>query len=228
MNDIERIASNPLRKSWKLQTKLPARMDNVTLDDVQDIPRVAMDSVLQWMKLFKTGDIVANFNSKKAGMGLLLCGEPGRGKTTLVAAIINNLLATAPHYAFGPSGGTSGVTRRATRFITWNDYGRLVGQAMSDEEADVQLDRICARNEVIGQWVRLLAIDDLGKEHQSGTTWNPTLLHDLLRTRFNEGLPTIVTTNVPPAQLENFYGAATASYFKEALLTVPILGKDLR
>lgn len=219
---------NPLRKSWKLQTKLPARMDNVTLDDTKAIPASAMRMVLGWMDMFAAGDIVANFNSKKAGLGLLICGEPGRGKTTLVAAIINNLLATAPGLAFGPSGGPSGVVRRATRFITWNDYGRLAGQAMSDEQADVQLDRICARNETSGQWVRLLAVDDLGKEHQSGTTWNPTLLHDLIRTRFNEGLPTIVTTNVAPSQLESFYGAATASFFKESLLTIPIQGKDLR
>jgi hypothetical protein len=44
----------------------------------------------------------------------------------------------------------------------------------------------------------------------------------VLRTRFNSGLPTIITTNVERKNWAGLYGDATESFVNEAFLYVPI------
>ena len=57
-----------------------------------------------------------------------------------------------------------------------------------------------------------------------------TMLHHILRTRFNNGLPTIVTTNLPVKSWEAAYGGATESFINEAFATIELesIRGDLR
>jgi hypothetical protein len=70
--------------------------------------------------------------------------------------------------------------------------------------------------------IRLLIIDDVGKEHASLSGWQKNMLHHVLRTRFNNGLPTIVTTNIKLKDWAGLYGDATESFANEAFVYVPI------
>ena len=77
--------------------------------------------------------------------------------------------------------------------------------------------------------IRVLIIDDLGKEHTTLSGWQSSVFHDILRTRFHHGLPTIVTTNI---RLENWaseYGDATESFANEAMYYLAVVtDNDLR
>ena len=70
--------------------------------------------------------------------------------------------------------------------------------------------------------IRVLVIDDVGKEHASLSGWQKNILHHVLRTRFNNGLPTIVTTNIARDNWDGLYGDATASFAKEAFTYLPL------
>jgi hypothetical protein len=52
----------------------------------------------------------------------------------------------------------------------------------------------------------------------------------VLRTRFNKGLPTIVTTNIKLEDWAALYGDATESFANEAFVYIPIASSsgDLR
>jgi DNA replication protein DnaC len=78
--------------------------------------------------------------------------------------------------------------------------------------------------------IRILVIDDVGKEHASGSGWQRTMLHHILRTRFNNGLPTIVTTNLALDAWNAAYGDATESFIREAFATIELASTqgDLR
>jgi DNA replication protein DnaC len=74
--------------------------------------------------------------------------------------------------------------------------------------------------------VRVFVLDDLGKEYRTTSGWAENTFDALLRSRFNAGLPTIVTTNV---ELENWggvYGEPMGSFALEAF--VPVKVKALR
>jgi DNA replication protein DnaC len=66
--------------------------------------------------------------------------------------------------------------------------------------------------------VRVLVLDDVGKEHASLSGWQKSMLHHVLRTRYNNGLPTIVTTNVELKNWSGLYGEATESFANEAFM----------
>jgi DNA replication protein DnaC len=70
--------------------------------------------------------------------------------------------------------------------------------------------------------IRVLVIDDVGKEQQSGSGWQKTILHHVLRTRFNNGLPTIVTSNIPLEAWGSVYGPATESFAREAFIPIAL------
>ena len=74
--------------------------------------------------------------------------------------------------------------------------------------------------------VRILVIDDLGKEY--GSKYDDSSFDEILRARYDKALPTIVTTNVRLENWEGKYGEAMASFAHEAFTRVPIVGSDLR
>jgi DNA replication protein DnaC len=70
--------------------------------------------------------------------------------------------------------------------------------------------------------VKVLVLDDVGREHNMASGWNQSTLHHVLRSRFNAGLPTIVTSNIPLMKWQDFYGEATASFAHEAFLNIDL------
>ena len=77
--------------------------------------------------------------------------------------------------------------------------------------------------------IRVLVLDDVGKEHVAKhSEWQKSMLHHLLRTRFNNGLPTIVTTNASLDSWASLYGDATESFAREAFSYLVVDGSDLR
>lgn len=218
------------RRTWLQIASIPKARLGWTLEDCTDAPKSVLEGARRWMTAVSDGKILLASGEPHCGRGLLFYGLPGRGKTTLALAIIQEMLLTFPLEIFKPSEGK--VLIRPCYFATFNDILDLKGQIIGNDDI-MEEERLY--NGMLGVCkddaynIRVLVIDDLGKEHTSLSGWQSSVLHHVLRTRFNNGLPTIVTTNIAREDWAESYGEATGSFAKEAFVYLTVDGKeDLR
>jgi DNA replication protein DnaC len=131
--------------------------------------------------------------------GMLLCGNCGNGKTTMMHAIrnlINNLQAI-----------DQWNEKIYVRPIEAVDMVKIIKNERSWEDL---------------KQVPVLAIDDLGLEPAEimnyGNVITPAV--ELLSHRYNEQLMTIVTTNLDPSQIKQKYGVRISDRFREMFLKI--------
>lgn len=72
----------------------------------------------------------------------------------------------------------------------------------------------------------LLVLDDLGTEFQ--TKFTTSAIYDLLNTRLNLSLPTIVSTNLSLKELEDAYTPRILSRITGFYKVIPFVGQDIR
>jgi DNA replication protein DnaC len=210
------------RRSWLQIASVPDARRGWTLDDCTDTDPEDIAIIRRWVKAVEDGKIIRSVGSKLCGRGLLLCGQPGRGKTTLALSIIQEMITKFPLESFSLS--ENKVLIRPCYFATFNDIIDLKGELMDDftPEAENLYNGMLGECKDDAYNIRVLIIDDLGKEHASLSGWQKNLLHHVLRTRFNNGLPTIVTTNIELKNWGGLYGDATESFANEAFSYLPI------
>jgi DNA replication protein DnaC len=212
-----------VRKSWVKVAGIPSARVGYLLSDCTDLTQSDIDKVKMWLRVVKAGAVIKALGKKSCGLGMLIYGKPGIGKTTLSLAIIQELLTKLPLESFAPTDGK--ILLRPCYFATYNDVLDLKGRTMSDdptEEDTLLWDGVLGEAKDDAYNIRVLVIDDVGKEHASLSGWQKNQLHHVLRTRFNNGLPTIVTTNIARENWDGLYGDATASFAKEAFTYLPI------
>lgn len=209
------------RKAWLQAANIPKNRKGWELDDCTAVEEENMRAIKAWVDLVKNGKIIRS-SSKKCGYGLLFQGSPGHGKTTLGLAIIQELLKDAPLDSFSVDDGSTLI--KPCYFITFNDLLDLKGQTMEDptENSIRLLDGILGNCETDAYNIRVLVIDDVGNEHETQSQWQKNMLHHVLRSRFNAGLPTIVTTNIPLENWRGRYGDATTSFAAEAFAYIHV------
>lgn len=75
----------------------------------------------------------------------------------------------------------------------------------------------------------VLVVDDMGKETgQNHIDFIDRLLDRVIRHRIASGLPTFISTNLTPAQLDNGYGQYVASLLTEIAIFIETSGRDYR
>ncbi|HEX5478171.1 MAG TPA: ATP-binding protein [Dehalococcoidia bacterium] len=111
---------------------------------------------------------------------LVLCGASGCGKTHIAAAIVNALIAR----------GSPALFVVVPDLL---DHLRSAYQPGADVHYDELFERV--RNAPV------LVLDDLGT--QAHTAWAQEKLFQLINHRFNTRLPTVVTTNQMPEQMDD-------------------------
>ncbi|MEV5430590.1 ATP-binding protein [Streptomyces sp. NPDC052701] len=137
------------------------------------------------------------------GPSLLIAGPTGTGKTHLAYGAIRTLLAR-------------GVRLRWEATTTADLYARLRPRAGHDTERDL---RTLARSP-------LLFLDDLGAAKTS--EWTEELTYRLINHRYEHMLPTLITTNLPTAELRTTLGDRVASRLAEMTDRVILTGPDRR
>jgi hypothetical protein len=171
---------------------------------------------LGWRDLFRTefvgfetyADYLANANAYvRAGLGLVLFGPRGTGKTLVGNLAVKDLIS-------------KGFDCYVTRFEDMVDAYR---EGWDDKASARQFDTRVRNAEV-------LMIDDLGRERMRGKWTVPeAMLESVVRHRVACEMPTIFTTNLDPTgKLEDAYGGHTISLLTECSVNCEVNGSDVR
>ena len=70
--------------------------------------------------------------------------------------------------------------------------------------------------------------DDVGREFPSDSGWSQGEFFDTIRFRWNRNLPTLLTTNLPLAELERRYTEGLTSLLQESTQVILVEGDDFR
>lgn len=237
MYDINTLSS--LKRHWLLRTSnIPRRFLGLEPQDIIDRSGSFPTEVSTWIDDSVNGHVIKQIgNIGVNGVGLLFDGGPGIGKTThaVVAAMefVRNLpdddLLAAK--ILGMKDSDYGLTCRPIYYMTYPEFlskKKSTFDADHDDKRNMvyELDGFHGRSKFDWLNVRILVIDDLGKEY--GSKYDDTSFDEVLRLRYDKALPTIVTTNVRLEDWEAEYKEAMASFAHEAFIRVPIIGSDLR
>ncbi len=144
-------------------------------------------------------------NLADRGVGLLLTGSFGSGKTLSATLLLKELVKRGYHcYA------TTFASMVETYTAGWRDP--------EDKKYFIR--------KVVNSDVLLL--DDLGKEFKRSNRLAETTFDDVLRTRVQAGRATLLTTNMTKEELGDGYGGAALSLLREVILTYQFSGDDYR
>ncbi|BER92713.1 ATP-binding protein [Atrimonas thermophila] len=177
--------------------RIGRRYHSCTLDSFkQELNPEAYRAVLRYVQ-----DIERNVEK---GIGLVLCGPVGTGKTHLAVAVLKEAIGA----------GYSGLFQTAPELMyRWN--ATYSSSGTTEEEFFRTL-----------RDVRFLVIDDLGKGKWSERV--AERLYAVINARYNELNPTVITTNLVGQDLRKYVGDAIADRLYDSCLFIEFKGKSFR
>lgn len=192
--------------------EVPARHAHCTLDTFKsELPGASPGLTLarHWLKAY---------DPKKETRGLVLEGEPGRGKTHLLCGILRELVFR--HHV-------------EVRFVEFSHLLSTMKESFDKRGGDPVRLTLLAR-------VPILAIDELGKGRK--TDWELQIIDEIVSRSYNQRNVLLGTTNFPPAptrttgtlaqpgveSLEDRLGERVFSRLREMVTFAPVKGEDFR
>ena len=133
---------------------------------------------------------------------IFISGKTGLGKTHLSLAIAERLLEQGWDVLYDSTNNY--LTRIESEY-----YGKSEGDTL-----DVLLN------------ADLLILDDLGSEYEK--TFYTATIYNIVNTRLNKSLPTIISTNLTPVEMEMRYDARIVSRLMTMYDYLKFTGKDVR
>ena len=140
----------------------------------------------------------------KGAKSLIMLGKTGLGKTHLSLAVVNRLLDRGFNVYYDSAPGI---------------LDRLEKDHFNRNYQDDELQEDLYKSD-------LLVIDDLGTEMV--TSFTLSALYQLVNERINDGLPTLFSTNLTPAELEAIYSQRLTSRILGTCDILQFYGKDVR
>lgn len=182
----------------KMSSKMPIKDCTFDTFDLKYYNGSAHD--LMTSVLSKCKKFASNFELDTTGM--IFFGKTGVGKTHLSLSIANEVLKKGYGVVYGT----------ASEFL-----GKIEKEHFGKIEGDT-LDLLCECD--------LLIIDDLGAEFH--TQFTASAIHELINRRIMEGKPSIISTNLSPAELAETYGDRVSSRIIGNFEPLKFEGNDIR
>lgn len=195
-------------------TGIPRRFWNTTLDDFHTDHAKRNAEALQAAK-----DLVAAFlnETRAPGKGLLLIGPPGTGKTMLGCVVAKTMAASD--------------SSRHLYYMTMAGYHhyllslmelRSAWEKMGDEDSFEKWKILDNRVRSVRNETTVLLLDDVGKEHITSTHYAEDEMDFLLRRRYDLGLASVLTSNLPLDDWASAYLAPMRSFIEEAFVIIQV------
>lgn len=134
---------------------------------------------------------------------VFMVGPTGLGKTMLSSCIANGLIKNGFRVAFDS-------IQNYLRAIENEHFGRALGK----DTLDVLLS------------ADLVILDDLGSEFQSA--FNSSVIYNIINSRCNKGVPTIISTNLTFDELQDRYDDRIVSRLTGMFTCLRFIGNDIR
>lgn len=228
-----------LKATWLMKTSnIPHRFIGLEPSNIIEDTGAFPEEINDWLDSVLAGDVIKNVGGLgTTGVGLLFAGIAGLGKTTHAVTTIMEFIRRLPadenqmRLIMKYSREDLSASSRPVYYLTYPEFlakkksawdGDYETKARTQAEVDGFHGR--AKNDDLN--VRILVLDDLGKEY--GSSFDDASFDEILRSRYDKGLPTIVTTNKVREEWAAQYGAAMGSFAYEAFHMVTINGRDLR
>jgi nucleoside-triphosphatase THEP1 len=208
---------DPERALW-IDTGIPRRYRHLGLGHpvLADNPSDEFRAAAEWLQHLpeqqKTTPAGHPVRPLEYGQGLLMAGAPGTGKTTMAASLACDVRRWRKSVYF-------------VRYPEYVDRERYIASGRDDDAAHLarchaSVSRVAAAH--------LVVLDDVGHEHLTASRFAEDTLAAILRNRFTNGQPTIITTNLTGDHWRNRYSPALRSFVSEATRLLAFLGPDLR
>lgn len=202
---------------------LPVRYATRGLDDLDTISGQsrAVDFCRDWL---------AEVHSKRQGYtppwGLVLCGDPGTGKTAVACALAHDADALGVSIDFITMPDLKQMLQRQMDLM---DIIRKFDSIDDDTPELIEHRTRAQRLFAMRNETQMLVVDDLGREMPSiGSRWIEDQIDNLVRHRGDRGLALVVTSNLDADQRTGRYGEPFDSYLHDVCEFVLLKGEDLR
>lgn len=230
---------SPNKRHWLLRgSNIPTRFLGLEPKDIIENVGSFPEEIESWLGHALTGDVIKQVGGLgRTGVGLLFDGGPGLGKTTHAVTTAMEFVRRLPEddekarHILQMKSEDYGMKCRPIYYMTFPEFLSRK-KAMFDAEPEVkklmqlEMEGFHGRAKEDHLNVRVLVLDDLGKEY--GSDYDNTSFDEVLRSRYDKALPTIITTNVARDNWGKQYGEAMGSFAHEAFKRVRIIGEDLR
>lgn len=140
----------------------------------------------------------------RSGYGLILTGDNGVGKTCFISYILTQMLKR----------GCSAY------YTTLAQLDKDIKRGFGDKDADRRLEQYLGSD--------FVGVDEIGKEHFKAESFLNTQFELLLKTRHDDGDPTLLASNMDYKSLAEMYGPSIASIWDGRYVFVPLESGDFR
>lgn len=187
---------------------IPERYSDLTIETLRERSTDDADKLqaIEAVQAFVNDGFLVDQRTGKAKTSVILTGEPGMGKTGLMTAVLRSYLEQG----------------RSALWVELYDFLDQIRQGYNDGTATQRMEQ--------AQRADVVLLDDFGDADRSGpeTDDRRRLVYQFINWRHNNGLPTLITTNLTGQGLAEQFGARTFERIVEMCYWIKVGGKNLR